>query len=117
MPCTKCPYSYVGETKRALDVRMGEHKKDIDNKRKKVVPLHCRDGHNIDWNNVSILHSEQNFYKRHNVSEMLFINMQKAPIHKKEDTKSLHNSYVSLIRKLTHIYNNKLFDYLYCISI
>ena len=105
LQCADCVASYVGEAKRILCNRLKDHKRDVEYKRDRVVPNHCKTGHKFDWEKTSILDIEPNIFKRH-ISEMLHINLQIKPVNKKEDTKLLHSSYSSLIqnmnRKFTH---------------
>ena len=92
LKCNKCTASYVGESKRLLTYRCMEHQRDIRKKHDKVVPNHCTNGHNINWDKISILDNEQNLYKRH-ISKMLHIQLQDRPLNKKCDTNSLQKSY------------------------
>ena len=74
IPCSTCVSSYVGETKRALTIRMSEHRRHIrKNKPNKVLAIHCNNNnlkHKINWDEVSILDVEQNYWKRR-TSEIL----------------------------------------------
>ena len=71
IPCNNCSASYVGESKRHLEVRIGEDKES--NEEKFVVFSHQKNyNHSFDWDNVSILDREPNFWKRQ-ISEMIHI--------------------------------------------
>ena len=100
IPCKTCGASYTGETKRALKKRVKEHKDDVEKKKcNKVLAIHCNNNHKINWEKISILDIEKNYWKRL-TSEMLNIHLQEQSINKKEDTKSLHKSYVSIIKNI-----------------
>ena len=46
--CKECDKTYVGETKRALGIRVNEHFMDTKNKRDKVISNHCNyNNHNF----------------------------------------------------------------------
>ena len=104
IPCNNCPKAYIGETKRALRIRMSEHEADIRNSRiKKVVPAHCHHNeHSMNFNKVKIMDFEPHWFKRR-VSEMINIQCEKSRLSKNEDTKTLHKSYINIIDKLTHL--------------
>ena len=102
IPCKKCKSSYVGETKRMLAKRIGEHERDVRKNANKVVPLHCKNGHVMDWDKVKTLDSESNYYKRH-VSEMIHIHLQEKALNLKQDTNSLHSEYIPILDNLNKI--------------
>jgi len=65
--CRDCDASYVGQTKRQLKTRIREHINDINSTKTKhsVITQHMLEfSHSIDWNNVTILDHEPNYYKR-----------------------------------------------------
>ena len=68
--CNNCPKNYVGQTKRLLKTRTGEHRDNIKLKpvrHEVVITKHILENnrtHDFDWDNVEILHLESNFYKR-----------------------------------------------------
>ena len=98
IPCSSCGLSYVGESKRALSYRIGEHRRSVENNDlEKVILRHCFiNGHKMNWNKVSIFDFEEKFWKRL-TSEMLHIHLQSKTINKKDDTRSLHNTYISVL--------------------
>jgi len=55
--------------------------------------------HTFDWDNIKILDSESNFYKR-SISEMIHIKKQKNGITSQTDTE-LDNSYFSILDQLS----------------
>ena len=102
LQCNKCKSSYVGETMRALGKRVKEHQNDVKKKKfEKVVPNHCRNEHNMNWNRVKILDNETNRNKRL-LSEMINIHLQDSPINAKDDTLSLPRAYIPIINNLVH---------------
>jgi len=80
--CNECNASYVGQTKRQLKTRTREH---VNNSKSifakpSVITEHMREfSHSFDWDNVRILDTETNYFKR-SVSEMLHIKKQKNGI-------------------------------------
>ena len=87
-----------------LRIRLSEHECNIENKRlKKVLPAHCHNNnHSMNWRAIKILDFEPHWYRRR-VSEMINIHLQDSKINKNKDTKSLHNSYINVIDKLTQL--------------
>ena len=66
--------------------------------------MHCiNNEHSMNWEKASIVDFEPVFWKRR-TSEMLNIHLQSNSLNKKEDTKSLHSSYVSVINNIIHKY-------------
>ena len=100
--------SYVGETKRALLYRFDEHKKSVENNDiDKVIPKHCiNSSHKMNWDKMSVLDYEDKFWKRR-TSKMLHIHLQSpliSLINKKDDSRSLHNSYISILENFKRKY-------------
>ena len=61
IPCLSCPNSYVGQTARPLDVRVGEHKaavKKCETASSAVAEHIWVKGHQMDWSATSILARE-----------------------------------------------------------
>jgi len=58
--------------------------------------------HSFDWNNVKILDTEANYFKRF-VSEMLHIREQRNGINTQKDTELLNNSYQYVLDMLSKI--------------
>ena len=74
--CKKCKVPHVGQTGRLLNTRVEEHKKNLRRKCNyhKVLSPHRKEyaDHEFNWNNLEILHSENNKGKRE-FMEMLYI--------------------------------------------
>ena len=68
--CKDCDGFYIGKTIRSLKIRIGEHKKGINSSVHKHMEIN---GHQIDWENVSILDRASNDQKLL-LKEMLHIN-------------------------------------------
>ena len=103
--CKDCNASYVGQTKRQLQTRMKEHINNIklDSARHSVISAHIlNEHHSFDWDNVRILDSETNYYKRL-ISEMLHIKEQKNGLNLNKDTELLSESYFDILEKLANI--------------
>ena len=79
--CKKCKVTCVGQTDRLLNTRVEEHKKNLGRKCNyhNVLSDHRKEyaDHDFDWNNVEILHSENNKGKRE-FMEMLYIKRERA---------------------------------------
>jgi len=60
--CKDCDATYIGQTKRKLSTRVGEHKKDINRKTSNhsVITEHRLDSnHDFDWENPIMLDKEK----------------------------------------------------------
>lgn len=100
--CKDCPASYVGQTKRQLQLRINEHKNDYKKEPGKhsVITSHMlTQNHKFDFDNTIILDKEKQLTKRL-ISEMLHINLQHSSINKKEDSQTLHLPYKTILKKL-----------------
>ena len=101
--CDNCDSCYIGETKRAVGIRIKEHRQNInltDSDKHNVVTLHrINTGHNMKWDEFKILDVESNYYKR-DVSEMLHIKTTKNTLNVQRDTdriKDIYNSTLEFI--------------------
>jgi len=95
--CLECEASY-GQTKRTLNVRIGEHRNHIkrSSPQPSVITKHRLDfGHDFDWDKV--LDEELNFNRRL-ISEMIHIKKQKQGLNLKKDTDLLHPIYSDLFQ-------------------
>jgi len=97
--CKNCSASYVGQTKRQLKTRIREHSNNIrlSLSRHSVITDHVLEfSHSFDWENVKILDSEPNYFKRC-VSEMLHIKEQQNGLNAQKDTELLDSSYFDIL--------------------
>jgi len=97
LTCKNCDAAYVRQTKRKLNTRVSEHKKDIN----KTTPNHSvitnhrlQFNHDFDWNNPKILDKEKYYYKRL-ISEMINIKLQKNALNLQTDTEFLQHACTS----------------------
>ena len=100
--CNDCNASYVGQTKRRLGTRVGEHINNIKqhNSKLSVISQHrIEKSHQFKWDDVEILDTESNYHKRL-ISEMIYIKTQENSLNIMEDTESLNSMYFPLIKKL-----------------
>ena len=81
--CLDCDVSYVGQTKRKVKTRIKVHKANIKKSKssRTVVRHQLEYGHELDWENISLLDSEPCFQKRF-ISEMIFIKKQIKAVYK-----------------------------------
>ncbi|KAM0724705.1 hypothetical protein ACS0PU_009089 [Formica fusca] len=103
--CADCDASYVGQTGRRLQTRIGEHRNHI--RRNSTVSSVITDhrlefDHDFDWDHVRILDSEKYLNKRL-ISEMLFIRRQINGLNLQTDTEGLHQTYITALDKLPNI--------------
>ncbi|XP_029672401.1 uncharacterized protein LOC115241033 [Formica exsecta] len=103
--CADCDASYVGQTSRRLQTRIGEHRNHIRRNTTvgSVITEHRLEfDHDFDWNHVRILDSEKYLNKRL-ISEMLFIRRQINGLNLQTDTEGLHQTYITSLDKLPNI--------------
>jgi len=96
--CTECEASYVGQTKRNLNIRISEHRNHIrrSSPQPSVITDHRLEfGHDFDWDKVEVLDEELNLNRRL-ISEMIHIKKQKKGLNLKKDTDLLHPIYSDL---------------------
>jgi len=92
--CKNCDVSYVGQTKRRLNTRASEHKKDINKKTSNhsVITEHRIEfNHEFEWENPIILDKEKQYYRRL-ISEMIYI--------LQTDTDVLEHVYVEILNRI-----------------
>ncbi|EZA55210.1 hypothetical protein X777_05214, partial [Ooceraea biroi] len=93
-----CDASYIGQTKRQLNTRVTEHRKDI-NKRSgtpSVTSTHRFEfGHDFDWEDVKVVNTEISYRKRL-ISEMINIKKQVNSLNLQSDTESLPAEYLPM---------------------
>lgn len=92
----KCNLIYIGTTKRALGIRMGEHKMDIEKKKESTALTQhiIKTGHSADFTKVKVIDKE-NMEKKRYTKESLHIqkNINKT-VNLKEDTNQINASYI-----------------------
>jgi len=84
--------AYVRQTKRKLNIRIAEHKKDINKKisNHSVITEHRIEfDYDFGWKNPKILDIEKHYQKRL-ISEVMNIKAQKKTINLQSDTKCIH---------------------------
>ena len=82
--CADCPHCYIGETGRTLNERLKEHKRALrlNNPSHSAIAEHAYNtGHNIEWDNATIIDFESNIWKR-KVKESLWINRIKPTLNR-----------------------------------
>jgi len=97
--CLDCEASYVGQTKRTLNTRVGEHRSHVrrNSTQNSVITDHRLNfRHEFDWDNAKILDEEMNYNKRL-ISEMIFIKKQKHGLNAQMDTTLLDPIYNDLL--------------------
>ena len=76
--CEKCNKEYVGETARALEIRVKEHQ----SRSSSAVHEHCRlEGHSVDPNKTKVLSTEVNTFKRR-IKEAIQIKLTKPALNR-----------------------------------
>jgi len=100
--CKDCEVTYIGQTKRRLNTRIMEHKKDINkiNGKHSVITEHglgCN--HDFDWDNPIILDKEKQYYRRL-ISEMINIRIHSDTINLQSDTELLQHSYCEIFNRI-----------------
>ena len=96
--CKNCPATYIGESKRALRVRINEHK-NKKNSESVVCQHQLEFNHEYDWENTKIVDYVSDYRKRL-TSEMIHIKFNKFSINKIEDIFTLNRIYFSLLNRL-----------------
>jgi len=99
--CSNCDASYVGQTKRLLKDRIGEHRNHIKRNSNQISVItnhriNCE--HEFDWNGVRVLDEETN-YKKRLISEMIHIKNQKCGLNSQSDTELLDPLYHDLVQQ------------------
>jgi hypothetical protein len=66
IPCTDCDSCYIGETGREVNVRVAEHRKNVDQcAQLSLVYQHVRDfQHSMAWDEVTVIGDHTNTYSR-----------------------------------------------------
>jgi len=104
LSCKDCDSTYVGQTKKKLNTRVTEHKRNINKKNGKlsVISEHrLENNHEFDWDNPMVLDRDK-FYYRRLISEMINIKTQNNALNLQSDTKFLQPAYVEILNKCNH---------------
>jgi len=78
----------VGQTKRILNTRIGEHRNHIrrnSTQSSVITDYHLLFNHEFDWNDVEVLDEEMN-YKKRLISEMIHIKKQQNGLNSHKTT-------------------------------
>ena len=98
IPCADCDATYIGETGRQLKTRIGEHRKSVRLEGlSSAVGEHQMDtGHDIAWNDVSVLGTESRDYPR-KVREAIEIRSQHPSLNRDQglELPALYNRVLS----------------------
>lgn len=81
---------------------MEEHRYNVrlDSSKHSVVTEHMLQcNHSFDWENVRVLDTESNYYKRL-ISEMIHIKSQKISINLQKDSENLNDVFLEIIGDL-----------------
>jgi len=73
--CSQCISSYIGQTKRSLQIRMTEHERDLrlEKVRSVFLPHVSMTGHNIDFDNIKLIDRYDGYHST-NIRESFSIN-------------------------------------------
>ena len=96
--CENCPATYIGESKRALKVRIAEQK-NLKNIESVVCEHYLEFNYEIDWENTKIIDYVSDYRKRL-TSEMIHTKFNKFSINKEEDIFTLNRIYFPLLNRL-----------------
>ena len=74
IPCDDCFQCYIGETKRALTLRIKEHQAICRNQNQHTTVVdHSATGHSRGFTRAKVINTQRNNYKR-KIAESLLIN-------------------------------------------
>ena len=99
-----CDASYVEQTCRQLKSRITEHKNHIrwNTSTRNVITEHrSQEGHDFDWENVTVL-DEEPYNRKRLISEMIFIRRQTHGLNLQTDMEGLLKAYLSIVDKLLY---------------
>ena len=77
VPCKECHQTYIGETKRTLKVRLGEHKQAVKHgDPKNGIAVHAHESnHTIDWDGARVKRSGMTGYWQRRTIEAIHIKL------------------------------------------
>ena len=99
IPCSSCTATLKGTTKRPLNTRIQEHKKDVYNPPKKRTALtrHAwHQHHTFNFNNIKIVHRSDH-YKKRMILELTHIASNPHGVNQRTDTDNLSVFYLPLL--------------------
>jgi len=106
LACKNCDVAYIGQTKRKLNTRIAEHKRDINKKTSNhsVITEHRIEfDYDFDWENPKIFDIEKHYQKRL-MSEMINIKAQKKAINLQSECnlniECLQYAYIEILNKI-----------------
>ena len=80
VPCKECHLTYIGETKRTLKVRLGEHKQVVKRGApKNGIAVHAHESnHMIDWDGARVKRSGMTGYWQRRTTEAIHIKSEET---------------------------------------
>lgn len=95
-----CELIYIGTTKRALGIRMGEHKTDIEKQKEStaLVKHVINTGHRVDFSTVKIIDKENREKKRYTKESLHIQKNINRTVNLKEDTNNINTSYILALK-------------------
>ena len=77
VPCKECHQTYIGEAKRTLKVRLGEHKQAVkrDDPQNGIAVHAHESNHIIDWDGVRVKRSDMTGYWERRTTEAIHIKL------------------------------------------
>ena len=97
IPCKNCDCAYVGQTKKLFGVRLKEHQRAVftgDSEKSALAEHALRTGHDIDWNNATILASCK-FLDQRLLLESWHVQCQRKALNREQG--SMPSLYMSLM--------------------
>ena len=107
IPC-ECERVYIGETGRALQIRVNEHKnlaKKGLTEKSRIVEHAWNENHKIQWSNAKIVAKESNSIKR-KLKEAAYIALTQDPI--SQPSIELKSIWIPLLRKEMHATTSRM---------
>ena len=100
--CLDCKSKYIGQTKRQLNIRVNEHKRDVkSHDPKSEVARHAEPGHKLNWKQTKIVDIESD-YRSRRFSEMSYIHLTKDTLNNMKDTEQLKFEYKGTLNLISH---------------
>ncbi|XP_036345468.1 uncharacterized protein LOC118754704 [Rhagoletis pomonella] len=95
----ECGKVYIGTTKRALGVRLGEHEADIrKQKSSTALAQHITtSGHTADFANAKVIDKEKRESTRYTLESLRIMQRREKTMNRKEDTDNIAAAYISCL--------------------